>query len=65
MWTIDMRAAANDPAPMVFIFDDEGVLRWSGPAFMEALRYLAEWGQAKVQIDVDSAIFFFGPDSRV
>lgn len=61
MWSIDMRTAANKPAALVFVFDEKHVLRWTGPTLIGALRCLAEWGQEVVEMDVDSAIFFFGP----
>lgn len=62
MWTIDMRGEENEPKRLIFVFDDEDVLRWSGPTLLGALRYLAEWGQVRVEIDVDSAIWWFGPE---
>jgi len=65
MWKLDVRQAANEPHTLVFVCDEEGVLRWSGPTLLNAFRFLAEWGQVEVVVDVDSAIFFFGPDSSV
>jgi len=61
MWKIQFRGADNLPQRMVFVFDDEGTLRWSGQSLLQAFRELALADQAQVEIDVDSAIWFLGP----
>lgn len=62
MWAIEMRGADSPSQRLVFVLNDDGVLQWSGPTIIGALRHLAEWGQEQATIDVDSAIWFFGQD---
>jgi len=58
MNTIQFRGSKHGNKRMVFVFDDQDVLRWSGPTLLEAMRFLAEWDQAQVAFDVDSAIWY-------
>jgi len=60
MFTLDFRGGVSGEQRLIFIVDDEGVLRWSGPTLIGAMRYLAEWGQEHVIFDVDSTIWFLG-----
>jgi len=60
MWRLDFRGGADEAPRLIFIVDDDGVLRWSGPTILAAMRYLAVEGQEMVLFDVDSAIWFLG-----
>ena len=65
MWTIKVGGPMEDSHCLVFLLDETGTVRFSGPTLIEALRHLAEWGQEEAVLDVDSAIFFLGRDSQV
>ena len=62
MWKLDVRQAANEPHTLVFVCDEKGVLRWSGPTLLNAFRFLADSGQVEVVVDVASVIAIAGND---
>ncbi len=62
MWKLGIRSVKVGVPKLVFVFDDDAALRWSGPTLLGAMRYLAEWGRERVEIDVDSMIFYLGPE---
>ena len=64
MWTIKIGGPPEDSHCLVFLLDETGTVRHSGPTMIGALRYLAEWGQEEAVLDVDSAIFFFSAGSQ-
>ena len=58
MWSVIIRPSGEAGAGLVCLFDDERVVRSTGPSFLEALRRLAREGQQEVALDVESAILF-------
>jgi len=62
MWKLHVREATDAARSLVFIFDDQGELRWSGKTLLGAYRFLAEWGQPEVVTDVDSLLWKLGTD---
>ena len=58
MWSIIIRPSGEAGQGLVCLFDDEFVVRSTGPSFLQALRRLEREGQRQVAVDVESAILF-------
>jgi len=64
MYRIHFGELIGEPNRKVLVSDDAGVVTWSGQTMIGALRHLADWGQGTALIDVDGAIWFFGPEGK-